>query len=619
MNDAARSRAAAPASTVAPASTAAPRSPAWRLLATTLLVTLVAAVYAQTADFGFLEWDDDVYVRDNPRVTSGLTRESAAWALTTFRNANWHPLTWWSLQLDVSLFGTGPRAPHLVNGALHALNTVLVFALLTRFGLGAPRALAAAAVFAVHPLHVESVAWIAERKDVLCAGLALASLIAWDGWVRRGGHRRYACALALFALALMAKPMAVTLPLLLLVLDAWPYARLRAGGLTAHAPGAVPRVPHAALRASDAAPRDPVLRDPVLRDPVLRARLLEKLPFMLLAGASAVVTYAAQSAGGAVRPIEAVGLADRLGNALVAYAMYLAGTVLPRDQSFLYPFVPPAVAAVAASAAVLAVGAAWAWRRGGAARAGALWFVIALLPVIGLVTIGEHARADRYMYLPMVGLLMLAASLLPAPEGAGRRTRALVAAGAAAAVLALGLAAHRYAGLWRDSLTLFSHALAVDPRNHAAHTLLAATHARGGDARAVYAHAEAALRLAPATIAAASAAISASNVAMAGGDAALARRYLERAIAAAPRFARPHYNLGTLHLQLGDAAGSVAHFERALALAPGYSEAWNNLGAALRQLGRNEQATGAFAEALRADPDNAAARTNLARARGGRP
>ena len=549
--------------------------------------------FGQTASFEFLEWDDNGYVRDNPKVLVGLSLTSFAWALTSLDMVNWHPLTWWSYLLDLRLFGPNPGAMHLVNLVWHGLNCSLLGLLLVRWGIRPALALLAGAIFAVHPLHVESVAWIAERKDLLSTFFLLALLLVWDRYVRHGQRRHYWIAVLLAALGLMAKAMLVTLPVLLLLLDGWPYARLRSPGQA------------------------------WFRDRLLLARCLEKLPFLLLAAACAGLTLLAQSAGGAMRPIEEVSLMARGLNALIAYAAYLGQTLLPLDQSFIYLFKPPSQLLALLSLLLLGLITAYAIKQKGASLTGWLWFVVSLLPVIGLIKVGDHARADRYMYLPMIGLLlMLAGTRWPAgmTQRFGEKTasRLAVIIGTLV-VLALAVTAQRYTGYWRNSETLFQRGLAIDPDNHVAHTLLAATFERRGPPQRVFEHAEAALRLAPNSVAAASAAISASNVAIRLGDEALAASYLARAIAAAPNFAKPHYNRGTQLLRLGDPAAAIVQFERAIALGSRSSENYNNYGAALLQLGRRTAASAAFATALRLDPDNRQARDNQQRSLGLRP
>jgi len=386
---------------------------------------------------------------------------------------------------------------------------------------------------------------------------------------------------------MMAKPMLVTLPGLLLILDAWPYGRLRSPGR------------------------------PLFGDQLLIRRCLEKLPFLLLALVCAGLTLAAQSTGGALRSIAAIGLADRIGNAIIAYGMYLASSVVPVSLSFLYRFAPPEPAAIALAAATLLTLSVAAVRAGGAVCAGWLWFLLTLLPVIGLVAIGDHGRADRYMYIPMIGLLLaLTGVLAPLSRLRPAARNACIVAGLATLALFATLA-HRYTAVWRDSETLFAHALRLDPQHYIAHTLLAIHHEHRGNPESAIHHADAALTLSPNSTAAANAAVSASNAAMMLGRTRLAEEYLAQAISADPRFALPHYNLGLIALGSGRADTSVTHFERALTLNPRYSEAANNLGVAQLQSGRLAEARTAFARAVALDPRNVQARRNLASFTGG--
>lgn len=580
-------------STQLPVPGVAPTLSASKVLLSLLLIgALVLLVFGQTASFEFLEWDDPGYVRDNPKVLAGLSLTSFAWAWTSLDMVNWHPLTWWSYLLDLRLFGPNPGAMHLVNVALHGLNSSLLCLLLLRWGIRPALALLAGAIFAVHPLHVESVAWIAERKDLLSAFFLLALLLVWDRYVRHGQRHHYWSAVLLAALGLMAKAMLVTLPVLLLLLDGWPYARLRSPGQTC------------------------------FRDRLLRARCVEKLPFLLLAAVCAGLTLMAQGSGGAMRPIEEVSLIDRVLNALTAYAAYLGQTLLPLEQSFIYLFKPPSLLWALLSLLLLGWISAYAIKQKGASLVGWLWFVVSLLPVIGLIKVGDHARADRYMYLPMIGLLLMLVTIrwpISVAERLGAKGSRLALAAATLVVLALAVTAQRYTSYWRNSETLFQRALAIDPDNHVAHTLLAATFERRSSPQRVYDHAQAALRLAPNSVAAANAAISASNVALKQGNETLAANYLTRAMAAAPNFAKPHYNRGTQLLRLGDPAAAIEQFERAIALGSRSSENYNNYGAALLQLGQRSQASAAFANAVRLDPDNRQARNNLQRSLGLRP
>ena len=406
------------------------------------LVALVAFVFLQTRSFGFVNFDDPVYLAANDVVRAGLTWRGARWALTTFSTGNWHPVTWLSLMLDVDLFGVNPGASHLVNVVRHAANTFLLYAFLRTATSAAWRSALAAALFAVHPLHVESVAWLSERKDLLSSGLGLLCLAAYLRYVRTGRAAWYLASLTALLLGLAAKPMLVTLPVLMLLLDGWP------------------------LRRGQPWPR----------------LVLEKAPFLLGAAASSVVTLFAQRAGGAVTGISGLPLASRLANAVVSYAGYLTKTVWPASLSAVYPhpaFTGAGLSPIAIGGSIallLAISCACVLHRHRlpCLTVGWAWFLVALLPVIGLVQVGVQSMADRYTYLPLVGLFLAIAWALP--ERRGRRTRAALTALSAIVVVALAVVAHAQTGYWRDSVTLFEHALAVTRDNPTALRNLGVAH-----------------------------------------------------------------------------------------------------------------------------------------------
>jgi len=397
------------------------------------IVAGVAAIYAPTLDFGFLQLDDDRYVTENSWVKRGLSAESLAWAGTALEPSNWHPLTLVSYMLDVELFGLDATGYHAENVVWHALNAVLLlwglYGLTGRFW---PSALAAA-FFAWHPLRVESVAWISERKDVLSTALGLLCIGAYAAWTRRGGVARYLLAAALLALGLMAKPMLVTWPFLLLLVDVWPLGR---------------------------AGRGP-------------ARLVaEKLPLLALAGISAVLTLHAQ--GEAASVAAGVALPDRLATALVSVPAYLAKTFWPVGLSALYPHpympggVPRSLLEIAASGALLAgITTVLLLLRRPALTVGWLWFLAALAPVSGVVQVGFQGMADRYTYVPQIGLcIALSWGLCDGFAALGRRSRAALPVGVILAVLGLLACAARAAdqvGAWRDDLTLVQRSLKGTP------------------------------------------------------------------------------------------------------------------------------------------------------------
>jgi hypothetical protein len=504
------------------------------------LVLLVAAAFLPSLGNRFLAgWDDGFYLVDNPAVRAGLTPGGALRAFTTRHGGNWIPVTWLSHMADVSAFGLVPWKHRLVNVALHAANAVLVFALLRR-ATGAlwPAALAAA-LFAVHPLRVESVVWVAERKDVLSSLFGLLGLHAWLSWVRGGGAKRLAAAYGLFVLSLLAKPMLVTLPALLLLLDWWPLGRL--GRAT------------------------------------WRARLLEKLPLALVAAPVALVALVAQSRGGALH--RSVAPLERVAGALVGYADYLRLAVLPRNLAPLYPAPPggPGAAAVAGAVALLAAVSAAAWalrRRQPWLAAGWLWYLVALLPVAGLVPLGAATIADRYTYLPLLGpVAAIAGSACAAVRG---RPRAVAAMGAAAALLLALLCALtvRQARHWRDDLTLSVYTASVTPPSVEGELSIADARERWGDRDG-------------------------------------AERHYRRAVELDPERVEARLGLGAALAARGDDAGAREQFAAAARLAPGSALARYQHGVALARAGRFAEAAAEFRAAVAAAPDDPQARAAL--------
>jgi hypothetical protein len=409
-----------------------------------LLAASTILVYAGLAHHEFVNFDDNVFIYENPYLRLGLGIDGLRWASTTFYAANWLPLTWLSLLLDHSLWGTEPRGYHLTNLALHTGSTLLLFAALLRMTGQAARSAFVAAVFALHPLHVESVAWASERKDVLAGLFFMLTLYAYAIYAERRSVPRYACVFFALALGLLAKPTLVTLPFVLLLLDVWPLGRFQRARV------------HGGLA----------------------ALLLEKLPLLLLSAASSAVTYAAQQSGGAMQL--ALPLGSRLENAVVAYAVYLGRAFWPRDLVFFYPHGGEGLALeqVGLAAAVLAGGcllAGWAARRVPALLVGWLWYLGTLVPMIGLVQVGEQAMADRYTYLPLVGVALGLA------WGGGALVERLPAlrqplgAAAVVALVGLGLVTLRQVEVWRDNASLYEHALRAMPDNYMAHYNLGRT------------------------------------------------------------------------------------------------------------------------------------------------
>jgi protein O-mannosyl-transferase len=552
------------------------------------LFLVTALLYAGILEHGFLNYDDLIYVTDNVHVTSGLSPENLAWAFGSGYAANWHPVTWLSHMLDVQIFGLDPRGHHLVSLVLHALNACLVFLVLNRMTGALWRSALVAALFALHPMHVESVAWVAERKDLLSAFFGLLALLSYQRYTEKPGALRYAALLILFALGLMSKPMLVTLPFLLLLLDFWPLKRWDASS-----PGD---------RAATSAGRLP-----------LRRLILEKLPLVALSAASSIVTVIVQQKGEAVHTLELTPLSFRIANSLVAYLRYLGKTLWPRDLSVLYPLPKeiPLWLSSGSGLVLVAVSCAlfWSARRRPYLLVGWLWFLGTLVPVIGLVQVGRQSMADRYSYLPSLGLFLMAA--WGVGELAGRRPKwqRPLAAALLCALAGYGAAAWSYQQKWSDSVTLFSHAISVTDENHYAHYLLGNVYLaqeRYDEALAEY---DLVLRQEPRL---ADAWVNAGIIHAKKGNLDQAARDFSQALAIKPDSPVLQYNLAvSLHKQ-GNYQEAVSHYLTLLQLDPTNAPGHTNLGSALLSLKRYDEAARHFSEALRLDPSLEAARSGLA-------
>jgi len=446
-----------------------------------LLVGATLAVYGRTVRFDFVEYDDYHLVLYNPAIPLGLSPEGLRWSFTAFHRGNWTPLAWISYQLDHEIAGLDPAWYHGVNVALHAANTLLAFLVLRSMTGALWRSAFAAALFGVHPLHVESVAWVAERRDVLSALFWWLAIASWVAYARRGGAWRYGRTALCLALGLLAKQMLVTLPVVLLLLDAWPLRRL----------------------ASDAgSPLPPERR----RTP--RALVREKVPLLALCAAASVVTVLAQQSIGATIYSERIPLLARATNAVVSCVRYLGKALWPTDLSPMYAHpnlpggIPWSVLEIGGAAALLAGLSALAWRarRRGYPLVGWLWFLVTLSPVIGLLQVGFQAMADRYTYLPHIGLyLVVAWAAGDALERLGRGARVAFAGAAVLVLAALGAAASAQSLYWRDAMTLHGRALSMAEGTNAVMHFNYANELkrRGGNLDEVIEHYRRALELEP--------------------------------------------------------------------------------------------------------------------------
>jgi tetratricopeptide (TPR) repeat protein len=458
---------------------AAPAEKAWaQRHATLLLAGLLAlstfVLYAGSMRMGFVSYDDPAYVTNNYQVQRGLTLSGVVWAFTTETEANWHPVTWLSHMADVQIFGMHPAGHHFTNVLLHALNVVLLFLLLRAGTQALFRSAAVAALFAIHPLNVESVVWIAERKSLLCTTFLFLALAAYGWYVRKPGAGRYLAVVLFFALGLMAKPMIVTLPFALLLLDFWPLKRFPYHHTNERPSGVLSTV---------------------------RKLAVEKIPLFLLSIASAAITMRTQRSAGALGSTAALPLVQRLNNAIYSYLAYILKAIWPSRLAVFYPHPGGSLAlwkVVAAALLVLLVSAfAWLRRDRGYLSVGWLWYLGTLVPVIGIVQAGRQAMADRYAYVPLLGIFVMTAWSVAEfsprlPLGRGSRF-ALVAA-----VLSLyAVFSFVQIGYWRDSLTLFQHALQVTPDNSITEDNLGTAYVEKGLLEQAVPHYVAAIRLSP--------------------------------------------------------------------------------------------------------------------------
>ena len=508
------------------------------------LVAAVWLVFGQTRQYGFVNYDDDVYVYRNPVVARGLTRDGVAWAFAGGHADNWHPLTWLSHMLDAQLFGLAPAGHHVTSVLLHALAAALLFLVLHAMTGTFWRSAFVAAAFAVHPLRAESVAWVSERKDVLSAVFCMLVLAAYLRYTRRPASlARYLVVAVLLALGLLAKPMLVTLPVVLLLLDYWPLGRF----------ASVP----------------------------VRRLLLEKAPLLALAAVSSLMTVRAQHL--AIQPLEQFSLPHRLANAAVACVTYLGALLAPRGLAAFYPHeshAPAVVALALVLLALLTVIAVLLRRERPYVFVGWLWYLVMLAPVSGILQVGAQARADRFTYLPQIGLLVVLAWGVAELCGASRPRRVAASAVAAAWLVLIGVRAHAQAGTWRDSETLWRQALAVTERNGIAHGNLGAALLEAGRTEEAMAHLREALEIAPTHE---EAHTNLANALVATGQVDEALVHYRRAQELDPTRADAAFNLGNGLLAAGRTEEAIAQFQAALAIAPDLARAHNNLGNALQQ------------------------------------
>jgi hypothetical protein len=547
------------------AAAALPHWPWRQALAALLLVGATVVVFAPALEFRLVDYDDPLYVTEVPLVQRGLSAEGVRWAFTTFHAWNWHPLTWLSLMTDFELFGQDPKVLHRTNIALHTTNVVLLFLVLGWATRAWGRSFFVAGLFGLHPLHVESVAWIAERKDVLSTFFGWLAIGAYLAYVRRPSPMRYAAVFGLLAASLLAKAMLVTLPVLLLLLDVWPLGRLA--------------WPIDAGRARPS--RAAVVRWLREATPLLR----EKLPLFALSLASAAMAWLAQTSGSALTNF--VPLLLRLLNAVLSLARYLDKAVLPIGLSAHYPYRLPirldetlacGIALVLFTIVAFKVG-----RHVPAVLVGWIWYLVSLLPVLGVFQIGTQSIADRYTYVPLVGIFVAAAWGAHAAAERLRLRREVLGVLGIAILALLAVQARAQVLVWKDSRTLFTHALAVSGPSAEVYLGLGADELASGNLEAAVEHFRAAKEFYPRTY---QPSLQEGRVALRLGRAEEAERAFLEAIALAPALPDGYFSLGGLYLQTGRPREALACFERVLALRPDYPHAGALLEAARARVAR---------------------------------
>lgn len=561
------------------------------LILSLALIVVTIVVFWQVGNHEFISFDDNEYVTQNLRVKSGFTLSGTIWAFVAMHSNNWHPLTWLSHMLDCELFGLNPTGHHLISLLFHIANTLLLFLVFKRMTGALWKSSFVAALFALHPLHVESVAWVAERKDVLSTFFWMLTMWAHVRYAKGPRIDRYLLCLLLFALGLVSKPMVVTLPFVLLLLDYWPLGRFRFGKETDHRIGSMNSCD---LKPSAFSP------------------IFEKLPFFLLAAAAATLTVLAQQRGGTVKTLEFFPLGTRISNALISYVSYIGKVIWPPPMAILYPY-PDHIPlwAVGGAALFLACVTFFVIRavRGWPYLAvGWLWYLGTLVPVIGLVQVGMQAMADRYTYVPLIGLFIMVAWGVPDVLNGWRYRKVVFALGSGLSLLIFAILAWTQVQWWQNSVTLFEHTLRVTSENFLIRNKLGNALFQKGDIGKAVAHYQEALRINPHFVEAYN---NIGNALVHDGDISHAIDYYRKALSQAPDYADAHNNLGFALARQGRIEEAITHYREALRIKPDFAQAQYNLGVALADQGKNQEALVHFGKALGKEPADSDAHNNL--------
>jgi tetratricopeptide (TPR) repeat protein len=547
-----------------------------------LLAAGIIAVYAQTAGFDFADYDDPAYVKDNPKVPEGLTLSGIEWAFTAKYESNWIPLVWLSLMLDRNIFGTWAGGFHLVNVAFHIANTILLFWVLKRYSKSLWASFFVAALFALHPLHVESVAWVTERKDVLSTLFWMLIMLAYVRYVEIPTVKRYTIICVVFSLGLMTKSMLVTLPFVLLLMDYWPLRRLFPDF------GEISQAEEA-------------------RAGISIGRLIwEKTPLFILSAASCVVTFVAQKTGGAVMRLSTIPIEYRIGNALVSYCDYIVKTFRPIGLAVFYPHPAKDLAgwkvAVAVAVLMTITIVVILLRRRRYLLVGWLWYLGTLVPVIGIVQVGTQSMADRYTYLPLTGIFIMLVWLVGDIVAKWRYKAVLVGVAGSAIISTLGVMAFVQVSYWRDTMSLFTHAAAVTKDNYVAYSLIGARYAEKGDLDSAMRAFEIILKISPKD------ADTLYNVAKSlalRGKTEQALEFYNRVLAILPDDADTHAAIAMMEVDKGNVERAVELYKEGLSKKPDDGGLHGGLGSLYLQMGLVDEAVKELETAVELKADSA--------------
>ncbi len=576
-----------------------------KLLICLLLTLVVLAAFWQVRNSDFVNFDDPRCTTENLHIQGGLNPEFLKWAFTTSHAGYWQPLTWLSFAMDYQLFGLNAGGYHIVNLLLHIVNTLLLFLIFNRMTHALWKSAFMAALFALHPIHVESVAWIAERKDVLSAFFWMLTMGAYVLYAEKPGVRKYLLTIVLFSFGLMVKPMLVSLPCVLLVLDYWPLGRLRFNDSLD-----VPKIPESkkekkSARKISASARSKEATLPEQSQflqrlwPVIR----EKIPFFALSAISSIVTAIGQQKAGAMESLEILPIATRIGNALISYIRYIGMTIYPHGLAVFYPYrgtISPWEVFLAAAFLLIATLMIFRW----AAKMpylvmGWLWYLGTLVPVIGIIQVGMQSMADRYTYIPIIGLFVATTWAVPDITRNWRYRQYILSAGAVIVLSALMFSTRMQVKYWQNSITLFEHAIQVTDNNYLAHNNLGVALSSTGKREEAMAQYREAIRIKPNYE---NAIFNLANNLSAQGRTDEAILCYQEALRLRPNYAKAHNNLATLLISKKMFKEAIGHYQEALKTDPTNSATHYNLGAAWLSIDHFEDAVGQFQEAVRINP-----------------